>query len=268
MSRFSFILCDPLESFGDLDRVAAVFRQLANLGYQGVEFNITPSLNDCEGLLQIVRDTKLPVVSFLTGANYFGGGLCLSSANVQIRQQAVDTLCQFAATAARFGAILVVGQMQGFRSDEPNRTVAMNRIEEALRQVATAAEQAGATVVVEPVNHLQCGFHNTLAEVSALVDRIGSNRVRSMLDSFHMNIEEQSMTEPILRLAKNLAHFHLCESNGGVLGSGHLKIASILDTLGSIDYSGFVSVKVYRETWEIGARSTVNYLRSIGRLSG
>src|SRR5688572_3087573 len=117
MTKFSFILCDPLESFGDLDGLALVLRALKRLGYDGVEFNlIAPGLADAEGLLRLVEEIELPIVSFLTGANYFGQGLCLSSSQQETRRKAVETLCQFTSVAARFNAVLVVGQMQGFRS--------------------------------------------------------------------------------------------------------------------------------------------------------
>ena len=263
MTKLSFILCDPLECFGNLDAFASVLRTLKHLGYEGVECNITsPGLADADGLLRLVEEIKLPIVSFLTGANYFGQGLCLSSPHEEIRRKAVESLRQFTSTAARFGAVLVVGQMQGFRSDEPDMAVAEDRIEDALRQVAAAAEENGATIVVEPVNHLQCGFHNTLEAVLSLTDRVGSNHVKPMLDSFHINIEEKSMTEPILRADKDLAHFHLCESNGGFLGSGHLDFGPILESLDSIDYPGYVSVKVYQEAWEAAARATMVHLSS------
>ena len=200
MTKFSYILCEPIESFGDLNGFAEVLHTLKRLGYSGVEFNITsPSPIDGDHLLNLVKEIDLPIVSFLTGANYFGKGLCLSSPNDGLRQKAVEALCEFTATAAQYGALLVVGQMQGFRSDEPDRSVAEARIERALRQVASAAERNGTTVVVEPVNHLQCGFHNTFESVHSLTRRIGSTRVKPMLDSFHMNIEETSLTEPILR---------------------------------------------------------------------
>ncbi len=264
MPKFSFILCDSLASFGDLKNFAVVLQTLKRLGFDGVEFNLTaPGLPDPEGLVRLVNEVGLPIVSFLTGANYFGQGLCLSSPREEIRRRAVEALCEFTATAAKFGAVMVVGQMQGFACDEPNRAVAEQRIEAGLRQVAATAEQHGATVVLEPVNHLQCGFHNTLDAVMKLTDRIASPRLKPMLDTFHMNVEEQSQTEPILRAGSKLGHFHLCESNGGLLGSGHLNIATILQTLDSIGYSGFVSVKVYREAWEPGARATMESLKSI-----
>jgi len=265
MSKFSFILCDPLESFGSLEGFASVLRTLKQIGFRGVEFNITANgLADVESLLQLVETLDLPVVSLLTGANYFSHGLCLSSPNVDIRRTTVERLCQFTSVAARFGAVLVVGQMQGFVRDEPIAELAIDRIETALRRVAVAAEESGTTVVLEPVNHLQCGFHNTLDAVMNLTERIGSERLKPMLDSFHMNIEEVSMLEPLQRVGKNLGHFHLCESNGGPLGSGHLNVGSILTTLDSIDYRGFVSVKVYRCDWESSARSTMNHLRTLG----
>lgn len=268
MTKFSFILCDPIESFGDQNHFADVLRTLKGIGYAGVEFNITsPGLTDSDGLLRLVEQIELPIVSFLTGANYFGQGLCLCSPNDDIRGKAVEALCGFTAIAVRFGAVLVVGQMQGFRSDEPDPAVAEARIEQALRRVADAAERNGATVVVEPVNHLQCGFHNTAQSVLDLTRRIGSPRLKPMLDSFHLNIEETSVTEPILRMGYEIGHFHLCESNGGLFGSGHLDVQSILKSLETAGYRGSISVKVYREPWQPAARATMQYLSRIQTLT-
>lgn len=265
MTKFSYILCDPVESFGDLNDFAEVLRTLKQLGYAGVEFNLTsPGLPDDAGLQRLVDKIELPIVSFLTGANYFGKGLCLSSPDGEIRQKAVQALCDFTATAARFGAVMVVGQMQGFRTDERDSKLAEVRIESALREIASAAERHGTTVVIEPVNHLQCGFHNTFESVLNLTRRIGSLRLKPMLDSFHINIEEKSLTDPILRAGKDLGHFHLCESNGGCFGTGHLDVGSILKSLDSIDYRGYVSVKVYREPWLAGAKTAMEYFKSQG----
>ncbi len=264
MAKFSFILMDPLSSFGGLATLELVFHSLREFGYEGVECNLTASdLPLLEGLRELSERADLPLVSFLTGANYFGEGLCLSSPREDVRQRAVDRLRELTEVAARFGAVLVVGQMQGFRSDESDHEVAETRIEEGLRSVASAAEEHGSTVVVEPVNHLQCGFHNSLDEVLRLTGRIGSPQLRPMLDSFHMNIEELSMGEPIRRAGEDLAHFHLCESSGRRPGSGHLDFALLLRALEAVDYSGYVSVKVYREPWELTAKASIDYLRSL-----
>src|SRR5262249_50866858 len=76
------------------------------------------------------------------------------------------------------------------------------------------AERRGKTIAFETVNQLQAGFNNSLMDVMGLMAPIGSSHFKPMLDTFHMNIEEKSVTETIYRAGSNLAHFHLCESNG------------------------------------------------------
>jgi len=78
-----------------------------------------------------------------------------------------------------------------------------------------------------------------------------------------MNIEEVSLTEAIHRAGSHLAHFHLCESNGGILGSGHLNLAAVLAALDRIEYRGFASVKVYRHAWKLGAENSIRYLNNL-----
>ncbi len=197
----------------------------------------------------------------MTGANYFREGLCLSSPRAEVRERAVTRLQAGTAVAAQFGAVMVVGQMQGFLSDEPDRAVGEARIAECMKRVVEHAEKNGTTIAFEPVNHLQAGFHNTLADVMNLAARVGSPRLRPMLDTFHMNIEERSMTEPIYRAGKELAHFHLCESNGSLLGSGHFEFMPLFAALDEIGYAGYVSLKIYRQPWAVGARASIEYLQ-------
>lgn len=264
MDAFSYILVDRPDSFGSLEAFADVLRRIKDLGYHGVEFNLVrPHGFDVDDLLRLTQAMDFPVVSFLTGANYFSEGLCLSSPEAAIRQAAVERLREYTETAARFGAILVVGQMQGFLTDEPDRKVGESRIEEGMKRVAEAAEKHGTTIAFEPVNHLQAGFHNTLADVMALAGRIGSARLRPMLDTFHLNVEEKSCIEPIHRLGREMAHFHLCESNGGLAGSGHLDFPAVLGALDRVGYAGCISVKVYRHPWEVGAEFMIGFLRSV-----
>jgi 5-keto-L-gluconate epimerase len=265
MARLSYIVVDVLESFKSFDDLAAVLRRIKQLGYDGAELHLMkPSGVDVDALLGLTETLDLPIVSFMTGASYFSEGLCLSSPNADVRQRAVERLKWATEIGARFGAVLVVGQMQGFSSDEPNRDIANARIEECLKQVAEAAEKHRTTIVMEPVNHLQTSFHNTSAEVMALTERINSPYIKPMLDSFHINIEEASLTEPIHRVgSEELRHFHLCESNGGFLGSGHIDCKAIFEALAAINYDGYISLKIYRQPFEAGAVNGVEYLRKL-----
>lgn len=264
MPLISYILVDRLDSFRLLEDLQSVLRHIKSLGYEGVELNLTPNAAfEMEALAAFAESIQLPVVSFLTGANYFAEGLCLSAPDAGVRDRAVRRLQELVVVASRFGALLVIGQMQGFLSDEPDQAKGEARIESCLKPVVATAEQYGTTIAFEPVNHLQAGFHNTLEAVMALAQRIDSPRFKPMLDSFHMNIEEGALTEPIYRAGRDLAHFHLCESNGSFLGSGHLNFAAVFAALTEIEYGGFVSVKVYRHPWKAGAESSIQYLQNL-----
>jgi sugar phosphate isomerase/epimerase len=264
MAKFSFIIVERPDSFGSFEEFTKVLHSVKELGFAGVEFNLTgPSGYEVDAMARVSQSINLPVVSFLTGANYFSDGLCLSSPRAGVRWQAVERLQTYTEIAAQFGAVLVIGQMQGFPSDEPNRALGEARIEECLKPVIEAAKKHGSTIAFEPVNHLQAGFHPTLADVMALAERLGSARFKPMLDTFHMNIEEKSMIEPIRRAGRDLAHFHLCESNGSFLGSGHFDVKAIIAALDETGYAGYVSVKVYRQPWAVAARATMQFLTKL-----
>ncbi|MXZ76176.1 MAG: sugar phosphate isomerase/epimerase [Gemmatimonadetes bacterium] len=245
MNHLGYMLIDPPSRWGG--SIDDTFRFIRSIGYDGVELNLTPEL---AGLLDQVEDAALandlPVVSLLTGAAY-GEGLCLCAPDASIRDRTVERLVENMEAANRFGAILVVGLLQGLRSDEPDPAAAQARIVSCLQQVGREAEARGVDIVIEPVNHLQVGFNNSVGEVLRLIRDIGSTAFHPMVDTIHMNIEETSLVQPIHACGARLRHVHLCESHGGLPGTGRIDFAAVLDALGGAGYSHFASVKVYRK---------------------
>ena len=127
-----------------------------------------------------------------------------------------------------------------------------------------AAVDEGVELVVEPINHLQVGFHNSVNEVRDLVAAIDVPAFKLMVDTIHMNIEETSLIEPIRACGAALRHVHLCESNGALLGSGHIAFKVVLETLDEIGYDGFASVKVYRKAgFREAAQRSLDFLRAL-----
>lgn len=245
MNHLGYMLIDPPSGWGG--SIDDTFRFIRSIGYGGVELNLTPEL---AGLLDQVEDaaraSDLPVVSLLTGAAY-GEGLCLSAPDASIRDRTVERLMENMETAKRFGAILVVGLLQGLRSDEPDPGAAHARIVSCLQRVGREAEAREIDIVIEPVNHLQVGFNHSVGEVRDLIRAIGSSAFHPMVDTIHMNIEETSLVQPIYDCGASLRHVHLCESHGGLPGTGRIDFGGVLDALARIDYPHFASVKVYRK---------------------
>ncbi len=261
MIHYSFMIIKPPSELEV--ELADLFPLLEELGYEGVELNLRPSLIEAlDEVEELASASNLLIPSFLTGVVY-SREVCLSSPQPAARQAAVSKLIEYLPIAKRFDAILVVGLLQGFRSDEPDEAVANERIVAALREVGSAAEKVGVDIVVEPINHLQVGFNNSVGEVLELVAAAGSPALRPMVDTIHMNIEDTSLLQPIIDCGSKLRHVHLCESNGAVLGTGRIDFASVLTTLGEVGYDGFASVKVYRKAGvEQAARSSMEYLRA------
>lgn len=259
----SSLIYEPVPDLGELDRRMG---RVAGLGYRGIELSAShPPPYPAEAVAALAGRHGLAVVSMLSGWSYAREGLCLSSPDAGVRDRAVARLSEYVEYVARLGAVLVVGLMQGLRSDEPDEAKANDRIAGCLSRVARVAEGAGVSVVIEPVNHQQVGFNNTVGEVVAMVERVGSPALGYMLDTIHMNVEERSVLEAIRRYAPDARHFHLCDTNGGPFGSGGLDLPAVLGALAESGYDRAVSVKIYRKTtWDEAARSAAEFLRACG----
>ncbi|HEV3163917.1 MAG TPA: sugar phosphate isomerase/epimerase family protein [Isosphaeraceae bacterium] len=261
--KFSYLMYEPVP---DLPELTRRMERLQSLGYQGVELVATHPLGyGVTELAAVAERIGLPVVSLLSGWSYANEGLCLASPDGRIRDRAVERLFEYVGCASRLQAIVVVGLMQGLLTDEPVAEKAAERIAACLVQVATRAKAQSVKVVLEPVNHLQVGFHHTAAEAQALVARVGSPALGYMLDTIHMNIEERSLLGTIRHHGAQVRHFHLCETNGGPFGTGGLDFPGVLAALNEAGYDHYVSIKVYRHVgWQEAAQSSAAFLKRCG----
>lgn len=258
--KLSFLCYAPVP---DRSQLEERFAHVAALGYRGIELVATYPLGyRIEDVLALVGRYRLPVVSLLSGWSYAHEGLCLASPDVAVRGRAVSRLRDYIRLAAPLGAVVVVGLMQGLRQDEPDETVANERIAEGLAEAAAAAGEHGVTVVLEPVCHMQVGFNNSAAEAQAMVQRVNCPALGYMLDTIHMNVEERSLLETVRTHGAAIHHFHLCETHGGPFGTGGLDFDRVLAALQATGYARFASVKIYRKVgWADAARSAMAFIQ-------
>jgi D-psicose/D-tagatose/L-ribulose 3-epimerase len=116
---------------------------------------------------------------------------------------------------------------------------------EGLSEVAVFARQFGVTILVEPVNRYETYLLNTAAQAQAVVDGIGQPNVGLLLDTYHMNIEEQGIAATIRRHAKSLRHLHLNESDRGTQGRGNIEWVGLFTALKEIGYAGAGSIESF-----------------------
>ncbi len=121
----------------------------------------------------------------------------------------------------------------------------LDRSVRSMREVIKAAEDCGVFFNVEVVNRFEQFMLNTAAEAVAYVRRVGSAHCRVLLDTFHLNIEEDSIRDAIVATGANLGHFHLGETNRRPPGRGRMPWDEVFGALRQIGYAGAMTMEPF-----------------------
>lgn len=105
-----------------------------------------------------------------------------------------------------------------------------------MKLIAKYAEEYDITLGMEVLNRFEGYLINTCDECLRYIDAVGNNRVGVMLDTFHMNIEEDNIGDAIRKAGDKLVHFHMGERNRKVPGKGTMPWAEIGQALRDINY--------------------------------
>ena len=116
---------------------------------------------------------------------------------------------------------------------------------EGVSSLADFAADLGVDLCLEVLNRFENHVLNTAEEGVAFVREIGKPNVKVMLDTFHMNIEEDSFGEAIRAAGPLLGHFHTGENNRRVPGKGRLPWHEIGAALREIGYCGAVVMEPF-----------------------
>jgi len=122
---------------------------------------------------------------------------------------------------------------------------ALERSIASLRHVAPLAESLGVMLNVEVVNRFEQYLLNTSAEAIAYVREVDSPSVRLMLDTFHLNIEEDSIGAAIVAAGPLLGHMHIGETNRLPPGRGRIPWGEVVAALRQIDYRGAIVMEPF-----------------------
>ena len=109
-----------------------------------------------------------------------------------------------------------------------------------MKILAKKAEEYSITYGIEAVNRFEGVVINTAKQAREYVDCVGSENVGVLLDTYHMNIEEDSIPEAIRIAGDKLVGFHVGENNRTVPGNGygHINWKEIFDALKEVNYQG------------------------------
>lgn len=108
----------------------------------------------------------------------------------------------------------------------------------SMKKLAAFAEDHGVVLNVEVINRFEQFLINDSYEALAYVEEVGSPACRVLLDTFHMNIEEDSFGDAVRRIGPYLSALHLGETNRKLPGTGRIPWDEIRTALDDIHFDG------------------------------
>lgn len=216
--------------------------KVSNIGYTGVELAIrAPREMDYPTLYGLLDKFRLIVPAIGTGQAWGEEKLSFTDPDTAIREKAIQRVMDHIPSAAKLKAHIIIGLLRGKIQPGVDREKAESWLVTALQRCAKAADEEGVTLCLEPINHYETSLINTVDGGLDLIKKVGANNFGLLLDTYHMNIEEASMTQAIQKAGRRIFHFHVADSNRQHPGAGHIDFQDILQALFTVGYNGFIS---------------------------
>lgn len=115
----------------------------------------------------------------------------------------------------------------------------------SLREILKKAEQYDIKYCLEVVNRFEQCILNTAKEGVDYCKELASPAVKLLLDTFHMNIEEDSIGDAIRSAKGYVGHFHIGEPNRKTPGTGRMPWDEVFTALRDIDYDGMIVMEPF-----------------------
>jgi D-psicose/D-tagatose/L-ribulose 3-epimerase len=115
----------------------------------------------------------------------------------------------------------------------------------AVARLADYAADKGININLEVVNRYETNIMNTGKEGLKFLEAVNRPNAYLHLDTYHMNIEEDGMSQAVLDAGDALGYVHIGESHRGYLGSGNVDFDTFFTALKKINYSGPITFESF-----------------------
>ena len=216
------------------------------LEFDGIEVSIRdPDDQMVKDLKAAIQTSGLVVSTVATGQSYYTDGLSLTSADSNIQAKLLDRMKAIIDFAALWKAPVIIGGIRGKLDGDPIEQKAQaSRVFESIRIYSEYAEASGVSLAIEPINRYETNFINSISEALELISMLGGENLGVITDTFHMNIEEASLTDSLRMAGPWLKGVHFVDSNRKAAGQGHIDFHDLATVLFEIGYQGFLIAEI------------------------
>ncbi len=256
MNKFG-IFMNFWEKNWDADH-AKYIKKAADIGFDILEFQAQPLLEMTDEKIRSLRALADEVGIELTYSLGLDPTYDVSSLDESVRKGGVTYLQNIIKKMKIGGGTLLSGVSYagwgtpGVVMDD--KRPYLERSVKSMREIIKTAEECGVTYCVEAVNRFETCIINTAEEAVNYIEMIDSPNIGVLLDTYHMNIEENNIGDAIRYVGKDrLKSFHTGENNRTAPGRGHINWDEIFKALADIGYEGrIVSEPFVMQGGEVG----------------
>lgn len=219
---------------------AKYIKKAAKIGFDVFEFQAQALLNMSDEKLHDLKKLADEEGIELTYSLGLDPAYDVSSPDEKIRLGGVEYLKRIVEQIGKMDGTLLSGvSYAGWGSPsyvmDDKRPLLENSLK-SMREIIKAAENNNVTYCVEAVNRFEGCLINTAQEALDYAAQVGSKNIGILLDTYHMNIEENSIGDAIRLVGDKLTSFHTGENNRTAPGRGHLDWDEIFSALKDINY--------------------------------
>jgi len=175
-------------------------------------------------------------------------GLHTANSDDVIRRRTLEHLRACIETSAAMGSKIIAGPLYapvGYFSGRRRTADEWRRAVECLQQLAPSLDEYAVTLAIEPLNRYETYFLNTAADAARLCREIGHPRIGILFDTYHANIEEKDVAAAIHEAGPFLRHFHSCENDRGIPGTGHIEWPRVFGALRQVHYDSWLTIESF-----------------------
>jgi len=222
-----------------------IFKTISDIGYDDIEIPLNEPQNiDIQLVKKLSNKFNIDVttsVALPTNANFM-------STNQKEREYAKHFMKNCIEMASSIGSSVLGGVIYApwGKTDVNKKPEMFDFLAESLTDLGNYAKKLNVKLCIEPVNRFESNVVNTAEGGLALIEKTSSDNIFLLLDTFHMNIEEKDIVLTVKRTGKMVGHFHTCENDRGIPGTGHIPWKDIMNTLKEIKYNDYLIFEAFK----------------------
>ena len=216
-------------------------KKAAEIGFDILEFQAQPLLDMSYERMDEIKDVAEQYGIELTYSLGLDKKYDISSTDEAVRLGGIRYLSEIMDRVHYMGGKIISGVSYagwGVPEGNFNKEELFKNSVSSMKQLVKKAEEYGIIYAVEAVNRFEGVLINTAKEAVNYVKAVDSPNMGVLLDTYHMNIEEDNIGDAIRYVGNLLVGFHTGENNRTAPGKGHLDWDEIFGALAKINYQG------------------------------